>query len=83
MLVDNINMDLSEIGCEDGRWMGLAQDRMQWRTPNLGVLLPATSFHFLLTVVNMNVIHILLPTKLPVLGHGQHDLPLRSAKNAY
>lgn len=31
----------------------------------------------------MNVIHILLPTKLPVLGHGQHDLPLRSAKNAY
>jgi hypothetical protein len=23
-------MDLTEIGCEDGRWMELAQDRVQW-----------------------------------------------------
>jgi len=23
-------MDLREIGCEDGRWMELAQDRVQW-----------------------------------------------------
>jgi len=23
-------MDLMEIGCEDGRWMELAQDRVQW-----------------------------------------------------
>jgi hypothetical protein len=23
-------MDLSEIGCEDGRWMELDQDRVQW-----------------------------------------------------
>jgi hypothetical protein len=38
-------LDLMEIGCEDGRWMELAQDRVQWRTLvlvvlNLGVLLP-------------------------------------------
>jgi hypothetical protein len=24
-------MDLREMGCEDGRWMELAQDRIQWR----------------------------------------------------
>jgi hypothetical protein len=24
-------MDLREIHCEDGRWMELAQDRVQWR----------------------------------------------------
>jgi hypothetical protein len=24
-------IDLSEIGCEVGRWMELAQDRVQWR----------------------------------------------------
>jgi hypothetical protein len=24
-------MDLSEIGCEDGRWMELAQHRVQWQ----------------------------------------------------
>jgi len=29
-------MDLREIGCEDGRWMELAQDRVQWRWLNLG-----------------------------------------------
>jgi hypothetical protein len=28
---DNIKMDLMEIGCEDEIWMGLAQDRFQWR----------------------------------------------------
>ena len=31
-------MDLMEIGCEDGRWMELAQDRMQWRALVLSVL---------------------------------------------
>jgi hypothetical protein len=40
-------MDLREIGCEDGRWMELAQDRVQLRAPalavlNLPVLLPET-----------------------------------------
>jgi uncharacterized integral membrane protein len=40
-----INMDLRETGCEDGRWMELAQNRVQWRALvlavlNLRVLLP-------------------------------------------
>jgi hypothetical protein len=26
-----IKTDLREIGCEDGRWMELSQDRVQWR----------------------------------------------------
>jgi hypothetical protein len=29
--VDNIKMDLSEIGCDDMDWIDLAQDRDQWR----------------------------------------------------
>ena len=38
-------MDLREIGCEVGRWMELAQDRVQWQALvlavlNLPVLLP-------------------------------------------
>jgi hypothetical protein len=38
-------MDLRELGCEDGRWMELAQDRVQWwalvlAVLNLRVLLP-------------------------------------------
>jgi hypothetical protein len=38
-------MDLTEMGCEDGRWMELAQDCVQWRALvlavlNLRVLLP-------------------------------------------
>jgi len=38
-------MDLREIGCEDGRWIELAQDRVQWQALvlvvlNLLVLLP-------------------------------------------
>jgi hypothetical protein len=38
-------MDLSEIVCEDGRWMELAQDHVQWQALvlvvlNLQVLLP-------------------------------------------
>jgi hypothetical protein len=38
-------MDLGEMGCEDGRWMELAQDRVQWlalalAVLNLRVLLP-------------------------------------------
>jgi len=31
-------MDLREIGCEDGRWVDLAQDRVQWRTLVLAML---------------------------------------------
>jgi hypothetical protein len=31
-------MDLRETGCEDGRWMELAQDRVQWQALVLAVL---------------------------------------------
>ena len=30
--VDNIRMDLQEVGCGDMDWIGLAQDRDRWRT---------------------------------------------------
>jgi len=30
--VDNIRMDLQEVGCEYMDWIGLAQDRDSWRT---------------------------------------------------
>jgi hypothetical protein len=30
-------MDLSEIGCEDGRWMELAHDRFHWWSFELAV----------------------------------------------
>ena len=41
--VDNIRMDLQEVGCGYMDWIGLAQDRDRWRTlvsavMNLGVL---------------------------------------------
>ena len=29
--VDNIRMDLQEVGCEYMDWIGLAQDRDRWR----------------------------------------------------
>jgi hypothetical protein len=31
-------VDLAEMGCEDGRWMELAQDRVQWRVLVLAVV---------------------------------------------
>ena len=30
--VDNIRMDLQEVGCVYRNWFGLAQDRDRWRT---------------------------------------------------
>ena len=30
--VDNIRMDLQEVGCGCVDWIGLAQDRYRWRT---------------------------------------------------
>ena len=30
--VDNIGMDLQEVGCGYVDWIGLAQDRDRWRT---------------------------------------------------
>jgi hypothetical protein len=38
-------MDLREIGCEDGRWKELAQDRVQWRALILAVLKTLRSGH--------------------------------------
>jgi hypothetical protein len=29
--VDNIRMDLGEVGCRDVDWIGLAKDRNMWR----------------------------------------------------
>ena len=29
--MDNIRMDLQEVGCGHGDWIGLAQDRDGWR----------------------------------------------------
>jgi hypothetical protein len=45
---DNIKMDLMEISCVTGKWMNLAQDRVQWRVLvlvvlNLQTLLPDQS----------------------------------------
>jgi hypothetical protein len=37
---DGLNLDLREMGCVGGRWMELAQDRVQWRT----VVLAAVNF---------------------------------------
>ena len=31
-------MDVREIGCEDGRWIELAQDRVQWQALVLVVM---------------------------------------------
>ena len=28
---DNINMDLREVGCDPGDWIGLAKDKDEWR----------------------------------------------------
>jgi len=30
--VDNVRMDLQEVGCGNMDWIGLAQDRDRWRT---------------------------------------------------
>jgi len=36
--VDNIRMDLKEVGCVYMDWIGLAQDRDSWRTPGSAVM---------------------------------------------
>jgi hypothetical protein len=38
MWVDNINMDLGEVGWGDVDWIGLAKDRNRWRAPVNSVL---------------------------------------------
>jgi hypothetical protein len=47
-------MDLREIGCEDGRWMELAQDRVQWRT----VVLAVFNLRVLLLLVQLGRVSI-------------------------
>ena len=36
--VDNIRLDLQEVGCGYMHWIGLAQDRDRWRTPVSAVM---------------------------------------------
>jgi len=36
--VDNIRIDLQEVGCGYMDWIGLAQDRDRWRTPVSAVM---------------------------------------------
>ena len=36
--VDNISMDLQEVGCGHVEWIGLAQDRDRWRTVVIAVM---------------------------------------------
>ena len=38
--VDNIRMDLQEVGCGNMDWIGLAQDRDRWRTLVSAVMNP-------------------------------------------
>jgi hypothetical protein len=38
MMYISIKIDLRETGCEDQRWMDLAQDYIQWQTLVLMVL---------------------------------------------
>jgi hypothetical protein len=35
---DNVKMDLREVGCEDGKWIELALDRVRWWALVLSVL---------------------------------------------
>ena len=41
--VDNIRMDLQEVGCGYMGWIGLAQDRDRWRTLVSVVIEPSGS----------------------------------------
>jgi hypothetical protein len=36
--VDNVRMDLGEVGWDDVDWIGLAEDRNRWRVPVNSVL---------------------------------------------
>ena len=54
--VDNIRMDLQELGCGYMDWIGLAQDRDRWRTlvsavMNLGVSVKCGEFLDLLQTI--------------------------------
>jgi hypothetical protein len=48
-VVDGTEVVLTEMGCEDGMWMELAQDRVQW---------------WVLVLAVLNVLQIILPDAL-------------------
>jgi hypothetical protein len=65
--VDNIRMDLGEMGWGDLDWIGLAQDRNRWRTLvnsvlnlrvpwNAGKLLSGLTFKGLLSSVQLHIV---------------------------
>jgi hypothetical protein len=43
--VDNIRMDLGEVGWDDVDWIGLAQDRNRWRKKKLHGLESTSELH--------------------------------------
>ena len=43
--VDNIRMDLQEVGCGYVDWIGLAQDRDGWRRPEAGNIVGGALYH--------------------------------------
>jgi len=43
IMEDNIQMDLREVGFEDGRYTELSQDRVRWQTSNVESLGFATT----------------------------------------
>jgi hypothetical protein len=52
----NSRVDFREIVCEDGRWMELAQDRVQW----LALVLAVLNSRVLLSNINPNYIFVYL-----------------------
>jgi hypothetical protein len=77
-------MELRKMGCEDGKWMELAQDRIQWRALVLAVLnlrvLLLKNIYLKFFLQQMYV--MLLPLLSVLLILGALVLLLRNAKRA-
>lgn len=62
--MDNVRMDLREVGACDERWLYLAKDRMQWQTfvaTEMNLQVPTCSeFHLLNTYLHVIGIHLLM-----------------------
>jgi hypothetical protein len=66
-------MDLMETGCEDGRWIELAQDRVQWQALVLAVL----NIQFLLSQCSLvSSLYFMFSFKLLVLMQGGNMLTM-------
>jgi hypothetical protein len=52
-------MDLRKVACEEGRWMKMVQDRVEWRTSILATL----EFWVLLTIVHYSVSQVSIISK--------------------